>query len=97
MQQPALHLTAPKRIQATSIAAYRAIAPSLAKREAEAVDLIRRYPQRTARELMALAEIHDPNVLRPRMTALETRGVITKGEPRTCQITGKTVLTWRLA
>jgi predicted HTH transcriptional regulator len=97
MQQPTFTLEAErpaKRVQTTSIKAFLEIAPSLGKREAEAVDLIRRHPGLTARELMRVAGITDANVLRPRLVPLCDRGVIVKGEQRKCAVTGKTAFTW---
>lgn len=92
--QPSFDLRPEKRVQSTSVMAYREIQPELAKREAEALALVRRYPAATSSELMAYACLRDPNTLRPRLTALEDRGLVTKGEKRQCRITGRTAFTW---
>lgn len=93
-----------KRVTETSIQAYREIAPSLPKREAAVLNAMQwhsyyagfAFP--TAYELFEQMRRRglatDLNSVRPRLTALEQRGLIEKGEKRTCTVTGKTAFTW---
>lgn len=91
-----------KRVADTSLEAFRALVPFLSKREAEVVDGLRDFgrTQPTAYELFqwlrGRGAAFDLNSVRPRLTALSDRGVVTRGPKRTCAITGKTAYTWAL-
>lgn len=95
----------PKRVQSTSIAAYREIAGTLPAREALVRLRLQGYvalhhAAPTGYELLQFMRVFDPaldlNSVRPRLTALEAKRLIQKGEKRRCAITGKTAFTWRL-
>lgn len=91
-----------KRVTSTSIAAYREIAPTLPEREALVLAGMQGHAPMTAYELFRSMEadgladdgLFDLNAVRPRLTALEARGLIAKGEKRACRVTGKTAFTW---
>lgn len=92
----------PKRVSDTSIAVYREIAPSLPKREQAVVDaLTGRLIPITAYELFALMHqrgtAFDINAVRPRLTALAAKGIVTKVGKRACSVTGKQAYTFRVA
>jgi hypothetical protein len=91
-----------KAVQETSLQAYREIAPTLPVREAQALEalMLDFAEPPTAYELFSVmqdnGDAYDLNSVRPRLTALETKGLIEKGPKRACRITGKTAFTWRL-
>lgn len=92
-----------KRVQTTSVQAYREIAPTLPEREALVLAGMQDCAPMTAYELFRLMEadgladdgLFDLNAVRPRLTSLEAKGLVEKGEKRVCRITGKTAFTWR--
>lgn len=86
-----------KRVAETSLQAYREIAPTLQKREAEVLAAVRQHPNATAYELVRHMGAFDVNQVRPRITSLFDKGLLERGEKRACLVTGKTVLTWRLS
>ena len=108
MTQPSLDWSRPaerpKQVADTSIAAYREIAPTLGEREALVLAGLHDRAPMTAYELFRSMEadgladdgLFDLNAVRPRLTSLCDKGLVTKGEKRACRITGKTVYTFTL-
>jgi len=85
-------------ISRTSIEAYYDLRNEgrIGPMQRHVLDLIRRHPGRTDRELAELAGYTDPNALRPRRTELCEDGHIVPAGKRRCSITGRTALTWRV-
>ena len=88
-------LGAGKQVRDTSLQAYREIQPELPQREREVLAAVLLWPDRTAYELVKLLDAADVNGVRPRLTALQARGIVARGIKRECTVTGKTAYTWR--
>jgi len=82
----------------TSIDTFHALRGEgyLGEMQQAVLSLIRRYPDRTDRELARLAGRADPNVLRPRRTELYQAGYLIMAGRRRCSVTGRTAMTWRV-
>ena len=68
----------------------------LGERQRAVLDLVRRYPGRTAQELTDLARLKDPNAVRPRLVELAREGWVEAAGSRQCSVTGRMAMTWRL-
>lgn len=91
-----------KAVADTSIEAYHAIRPSLETREQAVIKALQREREApTAYELYESMKragaVFDLNSVRPRLTALKTRGLVQRGAKRICRITQKRVYTWEIA
>lgn len=86
-----------KEMRQTSIQAYRELQPKLSIRQKQVLWFIRAFPNSTDRELTKLMGYTDPNKVRPRRKELLDIGKITESGKRTCKVSGKTALTWRVA
>lgn len=84
-------------IARTSIATYHDLRREgeLGERQRFVLDLVRRYPGRTARELTDLAHLRDPNGVRPRLVELAKAGHVECAGNRLCSVTGRMAMTWR--
>lgn len=80
-----------------SRAAARRIAPKLGDLHRWAIDVVRRYPGRTATELTELAGELDPRRLNRRLGELAKLGRLRRGQPRPCRITDRRAATWYVA
>lgn len=63
--------------------------------------LIRKFPCSTDRELAleyhkAFGGLHDSNKVRPRRAELVKSGLVEEAGKRTCGVTGKVSMTWRI-
>lgn len=81
----------------TRAAAYAELRPTLGRRQAEVLSLVRLNPGRTALELARIAKWGDPNRLRPRLVELAHAGYVEPAGSRECAVSGKAAMTWRLA
>jgi predicted ArsR family transcriptional regulator len=61
-----------------------------------AIHLIKRHQGRTAKELEKLRDLDDGQV-RKRLTTLERKGFIRRGDPRRCSVSGRQAATWWIA
>lgn len=92
-----------KKVRTTSAAALRELTPSLSRREQIVLDALadwRGDPPSAYELTRALQErglVFDLNGVRPRISALVDKGLVTTGAKRRCRITGRTAFTWRLA
>ncbi len=68
----------------------------LGRRQQEALSLVRLHPGKTAMELAKIAGWADPNRVRPRLVELAQAGHIEPAGNRTCAVTGKMCMTWRV-
>lgn len=86
-------------IAQTSIATYHDLRAegALGERQRFVLDLVRRYPGRTAIELTDLARLRDPNGVRPRLVELAKAGWIEAAGNRRCSVTGRMAMTWQAA
>lgn len=57
------------------------------------VAAVRAFPGRTSFEL-AMATNHDRYMLARRLPEVVCAGLVRKGDPKRCSVTGKTALTW---
>lgn len=92
-----------KRVRATSAESYREIVKTISQREQIVLHALQTWTgdAPTAYELfnalMKTGLVYDLNSVRPRLTELEARGLVEHGDKRTCRISGKSALTWRIA
>ena len=80
----------------TRAAAYAELRPTLGRRQADVLSLVRLNPGRTALELARIAKWGDPNRLRPRLVELAHAGYIEPAGNRECAVSGKAAMTWRV-
>jgi len=80
-------------VRDTSILSYIEEQP-LGERQIAILNLIKKFPDRTDRELTMLGGFSDPNQLRPRRKELLDYELIAESGKRKCTITNKTVYTW---
>lgn len=61
-----------------------------------AIVLVQAFPGRTATELAQASEWcnGDPRIVNRRLSEVEKRGKVRRGEPRTCSVTGRKAATW---
>lgn len=91
-----------KRMAATSRETFEALEHTLARREAEVLDALRRLwrigADPTAYELLRFMQAEHPtadlNAVRPRLTALRDAGLLTTTGKRPCAVTGRRAFTW---
>lgn len=87
-------------VRETSIDSYAEELPALGKRQQEVFDMIvslnmeDKYP--TDREIARELDYDDPNKVRPRRYELMKLGLITEAGLRTCEVSGKVSLTWKI-
>jgi hypothetical protein len=86
-------------IARTSIETYHDLRRegALGERQRFVLDLVRRYPGRTAVELTELAGFRDPNAVRPRLVELAKAGWVEAAGSRQCSVTGRMAMTWQAA
>jgi hypothetical protein len=81
-----------KKIHQNSRLSYKEIKPKIGKRQQTIMDVIlgtRRLL--TDRQIMGQLGYSDPNLVRPRITELLRKGIITEGTPIKCVTTGRLV------
>lgn len=66
----------------------------LAGARGRALYFVRRYPGRTTNELSVLAEDRDFRTIGRRLNELDRLGLIERGAPKKCQVTGRNGTTW---
>jgi len=86
-------------IARTSIETYHDLRREgeLGERQRFVLDLVRRYPGRTAVELTELAGFRDPNAVRPRLVELAREGWVEAAGNRLCGVTRRMAMTWKIA
>ncbi len=67
---------------------------SLANLQQRCVDLVTLYPGKTAAELSQAAGDRDPRKVNRRLAEVERKGLVIRGEPRPCTLTGRRAHTW---
>jgi hypothetical protein len=83
-------------IQQTSLEAYLELKASLGKRQKIVYDVFLRLRKATDREVADYLGKDDPNYVRPRRFELVRAGLLKENPKRTCKVTGKTAIEWRL-
>jgi len=83
------HLARANDPATSHLAADRLVASGQFKTDMErAVYYVEKYPGRTAQELSALAGDKESGRIRKRLNDAENRGLIIRGEPRECSVSG---------
>jgi hypothetical protein len=72
-------------------------ASNISPLQAEALEAVRRWPDRTATELARHRGDGDPRKINRRLGELRAMGAIVEGPARACNVTGRPALTWRMA
>ena len=80
----------------TRAAAYAELRPTLGRRQAQVLSLVRLNPGHTALELARIAGWADPNRVRPRLVELAEAGHIEPAGNRECAVSGKMAMCWRV-
>jgi Fe2+ or Zn2+ uptake regulation protein len=92
-----------KRVRDTSAQSLRELESTLPRREQIVLDALRHWrgcpptSYELTKWLQEEGRAFDLNAVRPRLSALCDKGLVTTGNKRTCRVTGKTSYTWLLA
>lgn len=81
----------------TSKLAAGDVAGDLPRLHREVLHLVQAHPRRTASELAAISEERDVRRVGRRLSELVDLGKLRRCAPRTCDITGRTAITWEVA
>jgi hypothetical protein len=80
----------------TRAAALAELRPTLGKRQADVLSLVRLRPGKTAWELTEIGRYREPNAVRPRLVELAKAGHIVATGNRVCSVSGKMAMTWAI-
>lgn len=84
-------------VRETSVKSYREEkAVGLSSRQIAVLAVIREHGPCTDREIARAIGASDPNFVRPRRFELAAAGAIIQHIKRTCNVTGKTAITWKV-
>jgi hypothetical protein len=99
--QPSL-FTPAKQVAETSIAVYReTIVPTKETRQRRVLLALANCAEpptsyELLKQMQAAGAANDVNDVRPRLSELLELGKVTRGDKRTCKVTGHTAFTWSL-
>lgn len=82
-------------IRQTSILAYCDLGERISQRHSAILDCLMGCSL-TDQEIARKLGYYDPNVVRPRRNELYKLGVIVMDGKRSCRVTGKTCITWKI-
>ena len=82
-------------VKDTSILSYATI-HKIGKKQQAVYDAIKRYPNRTDRELTHKMGLTDPNEVRPRRFELVEQGFVVSSGKRVCTYSKRLAYTWKI-
>ena len=83
-------------IQPTSLEAYEEVKKSLGRRQARVLIMLDHSPKAMTNSEMARLFDWPINTITPRVFELRQLGLVKEHEKRKCNVTGRTVIAWRV-
>lgn len=82
-------------IQQTSLFAFKGIQSELPRRQRQVRDELAKHTDMTNKEISRALNI-EINAITPRINELRKAGIVAYAQTRTCSVSGKRVLAWRV-